>query len=556
MVSIGIDIGSFSIKVAKVRAAGKGYELLNIGEYPLTQDPNKDTQIDIIEALRDIEKKFGEDGAIYVAGAHPYEVSVRRKEFPFRERHKILKSLPFELEDDIPFSFENSIFDAKITHLVGPVSHLLACACPKEHVLQIIKKMGDGGIMPEIVSIDSLAQANLFEEWREAPFEYPAATTPIPGISSADLILNIGHRTTTLLAIRDGYLLDTRMIDWGGRDLAEAISARYSMHYLEALKELRKKAFILTNNEGATRDQVALSDVVKASVDQFAQKLLLAIMDLKSLYNVEFKQIVLTGGVSQLRNLGPYITTKIEVATNRLAKLDTLQHLDFAGSPNNELAMTTAIGLALEGIKRPKNPPLNLLKGEFEKQSQTLRLFWDKWGHAVQMMGLAFVSMLIWGMMRESFSLTNSEEANDQLRTQAKNIMGLKGAKVSPRNIRTYIREQEQKLKLKELVDNLQSMNSALDILNKISGAVPDKPPGPDGVRRGINITSFSVNGSTVTLDGEASSLTDLTNLQNALKNIALGGQVQSANPPNAKTPSYKSFSHSFKVERKPGGQP
>lgn len=549
MFSIGIDIGSYSVKVAKVRSTNRGYELLNYLDYPLTQDPNKDTQIDIIEILRDVKSKLWEEGTQIVVGAHQYEVSLRRREFPFRERHKILRSLPFELEDDIPFSAENSVFDAKITHYVGNTAHILACACPKEHLLQILKRVGDGGIHPDIVSVDGIAGANLFEEWREAPWEYPATSeTASSSTAQVDLVINIGHRTTTVGVIKDGYLLDIRLVDWGGKDLTEVIAAKYNLHYLEALKELRKKAFILTNNDGATRDQIALSEVIKTGVDGLAQKLRLALLEMKTLHNLDYRQAILIGGVAQLRNLGPYLTQKLEVATNRLGHLDMLGSLDFSTSPNNEIAMVTAIGLAVEGIKRPKNPALNLLKGDFAKQSQYLRLFWDKWSHGLQVLGLAFGAILVWAVMRESFSTSNAELANEQLRTHAKNIIGLKGAKVSERNIKTFIREQEQKLKLKEMLEDLQGLNSGLDVVKRISSLAPNKNLG------GLNIRLMKISGETVAISGEASRVEVLNELQKALKSLSKDGKIQSSTPPAAATAGYKSFAYSLRVERKTGG--
>src|SRR6185437_7243622 len=94
-----------------------------------------------------------------------------------------------------------------------------------------------------------------------------------PEQTQVDLAINIGHRSSTVTVIKDGYLLDLRHIDWGGRDLADLIAQRYNIPYIEALKELRKKAYILMNNEGASREQVALSEVVKSAIDGFAQKL-------------------------------------------------------------------------------------------------------------------------------------------------------------------------------------------------------------------------------------------------------------------------------------------
>ncbi|MCB0349749.1 MAG: pilus assembly protein PilM [Bdellovibrionales bacterium] len=548
MFSIGIDIGSYSIKVAKVRSSGKSYELVHYSEYPLSQDPNKDNQIETIEILRDVHSKIWEEGTQYVVGAHQFEVSIRRREFPFRERHKILKSLPFELEDDIPFSAENSIFDAKITHYTGNTAHLLACACPKEHLVQILKRVGDGGIQPDIVSVDGLALANLFEEWREAPWEYAESTQPLPEASTSDVIISIGHKTSTALVIKDGYLLDLRLVDFGGKDIAEAISARYSMHYLEALKELRKKAFILTNNDGATREQIALSEVIKASIDPLAQKLRLALLDMQSRYNIEYRQAILIGGVSQLRNLGPYLTQKLELSTNRLGKLDFVPQLDFASSPNSEVSFVTAIGLAIEGVKRAKNPSINLLKGEYAKQNQSLRFFWDKWGYATKMIAASFVLLTIWGSLRVDFSQSNAEVAYDLLRTQAKTILGSK--RPNDREINGFIREQEQKLQMKEMIESLQGINSTLDILKQISALAPNsKKP------TGLNVRVFNVNSDTVNIVGEASRVEIINKIQDAIKSVAVKGQIQTMPPTIKTTPGYKSFSYTFKVNRNSGGK-
>lgn len=545
MQSIGIDIGSFSVKVAKVSSQKQGYELLSFSEYPLSQDPNKDTQIELVEILRDIKNRLWEDGTHIVIGAHTYELSMRRREFPFRERHKIAKSLPFELEDDIPFSAENSIFDAKITHFIGNAAHVLACAIPKDQLEIIIKRTENCGILPDLVSVDGIATANLFEEWRESPWEYPANSQPLPNATPVDLFLNIGHRTTTVGVIKDGYLLDLRLLDWGGKDIAELIAARYGMHYLEALKDLRKKAFILTNNEGATREQVALSEVIKSAVDNLTQKLRLTLLELKGLHKIEFHQALLVGGVSQLKNLGPYLTQKIEVATNRLGKLKTLPNFECATSPNNEVAHITAIGLALEGVKRPKNPAINFLRGDFARQNQNFRLFWDKWGHAAKMLALSFFMLLVWSIMRESFLSSNAELAYDQLRTHAKNITGSK--RPSDHDVKTYIKAQEQRLKLKEMVDSLNGINSTLDILKQISSLAPNKKMG------NLNVHTFVVNGETALLTGNASNTQLIEKLQSALKSVAKGGEVQATTAPTTAKKGYKSFSYSFKVIRKPG---
>jgi general secretion pathway protein L len=547
MFSIGIDIGSFSIKVAKVRGSARGYDLMHFSEYPLSQDPTKDHKIEIHEALQDIKKRLHEENTQIVIGAHLFDVAWRRKEFPFRERHKILKSLPFELEDDIPFSSENAVFDAKVTHFTGDTAHVLAFACPVTHLTEILKNYQDANVAPSIVSVDSIAFANVIEAWRESPWEY-ATGQDLSALSEADIAINIGHKTTTLVVIKDGYTLDTRLIDWGGKDIADAIAQRYNMHPIEALKELRKRAFILMNNEGATKEQVALSEVVKSSVDQLSQRLNLALLELRTHYNLKYRQAILTGGVSQLRNLGPYLTQKLDIATNRLAQLEMIPQIDFAASPNNELAGITAIGLAIEGVRRPKNPALNLLRGDFAPQSQTFRLIWEKWSHAAKVAGALFLVLLIWGSLRDMMASSNVDTANDVLKRQSNSILNQKGAKFSERNIRAYIKEQEQKVKLKEMVESLQTINSALDALKKISALAPAKSVG------GLNVFDFSVDGDIVSISGEASRVEVLTDLQKALKAAAKDSEVRSAAPTRAVHSGYKAFRYSIQIERKSGG--
>jgi general secretion pathway protein L len=134
MVSVGIDIGSFSIKVAALRATPRGYDVIKLDEYALSQDPAKDRTIEILEALRDVRSRYADADTVFAAAAHQDRVSLRRRSFPFRERHKITKSLPFELEDDIPLNLENAVYDFRTSYFVDGQAHVIAAAASKEYI--------------------------------------------------------------------------------------------------------------------------------------------------------------------------------------------------------------------------------------------------------------------------------------------------------------------------------------------------------------------------------------------------------------------------------------
>lgn len=545
MISVGIDIGAFSIKVAQVEGSAKGFQVLQLEEYPLTQDPSKDATIDIIEALRAIRTKYVKEGVQVVISARQNHVSVRRLPFPFRERHKILRSLPFELEDDIPLSVENAIFDAKISQFVPDAADVIAFACPKEHVVDRLKHFDDTHIGVNLMSIEGVGLANVFENWAEAP---PFATAEAIEHSQADAYLHIGHRETVCSILQNGVLIDAFAIDWGGTDLAEILTVKYSLQYTEALKEVRKKGFILINDEGASKDQIVFSDILKSSLDQLATPLKLGLAEIESAHKVKLSQVILTGGTSLLKNIGPYLTQKLEIATNRLTGLDRFPNLNFGNSPNNEISYPIAIGLAAEGLRRPKNPAVNLLKGEFASQNQTMKVFWETWSPIINSVAILFVLFFIWSFIRESTALEIASEADNRLRTQARNVAGLRGAKASRRNIRKHIREQEMKVKQREVLDDLQDITSALDVFRRTTLLFPAKNAGK------IKLTQLSVRNNQVRMSGFVERPQLVQQIQNSLRSLSSDKKVTSSAYQGRPPAGYTGFNFTFRVPRRTGG--
>ena len=119
MISVGIDIGSFSVKLAEIQASSKYYSLTRFQEFPLSVDPNKDKKIEILDILRQIAAAYDVDQTNFTLALQQQNVVLRFRHFPFKERFKILRSIAFELEDDIPFSQEDAVFDAKITRYLA-----------------------------------------------------------------------------------------------------------------------------------------------------------------------------------------------------------------------------------------------------------------------------------------------------------------------------------------------------------------------------------------------------------------------------------------------------
>lgn len=546
MRSIGIDIGNYSLKIAEVEALSRGYLIHRVEEHFLSQDPSKDRKLEIIDLLRQFVNQVDTSDIKFVLSLSQTQVASRSLFFPFKERHKILKSVPFELEDDIPFSQEHAIFDAKICRYLGPGAEVLASAVPKEHIHQILQLASDGGIDVDIVTSEGLAATNLFEKWFDLPPQLePQDENATPEPAAGFIVLDLGHRKTNMLTYRKDCLVDIRSFNWGGADIAKKLTEKYNLHITEAIKQLNKKGFLLLNNDGASADQIEFSDLIKSCVDELAQNVRFSLIELQTEYNIDFKSASMIGGLAQLKNLHAYLTQKLEVACNPTTRFQYHLEIDFNNQTLKAATCAQAVAMAVEGIKKPKNPPSNFLRGEFEKKSQSMRVFWEKWQYSIGLASALLVVIFIYGLLRQNLSATAADEAYYLLKTQTAKITNTSGLKANTSTAKRFIREQQRLAKSVKSIEDLKKINSAMDILRKISERVP-------GRELRLNVTSVSIRDTTVRLQGEVASQRASQSLQSYLKSLA-EGPITTTQPSTPVRPGYTGFSFEFKVNRKTG---
>lgn len=548
MKSLGIDIGSSSIKIVEVQSTSKGFQVSQFFEHPLNVMPGADQELEIIEFLRDFTSHYDPSQTRFILGLRQDRVAIRNKFFPFNDRIKISKSLAFELEEDIPFSSDNAVFDAKIVRSIGGGAEVLACAAPKIHVQNCLQRAQDAGIDPFLISAEGTAFANILEKWNEAP---PALMAPALSLEEENrpvrhvqLVINMGHMRTLVTAFEGNSLVAVRSILWGGKNIAEAIAQKYEIPFLEAMKELQTKAFILTNKQGATFDQVTFSDTIAKSVRELARDLQLSILELKSEFNAHINSIGLTGGVSQIQNIGPFLTQILEVPVNRMSSLDLIPNVLFERSVSNGAKAGVALGLAIEGFKKPRNPPVNFMRGEFAKENHQMKVFWEKWAHTTKILAAAVVVLFVYTSLRETFSMSLSDRTQEVLKSQAKAVAGLKGRSATESGIRKYIRENKKRAADLKTLASVANMNSALDIVKKINDAAPPKSA------LTLDVVQLQVQDNQVSMQGYVNSAQEMTLLQQALSNITSDGQVRAQKTTLSPLPGRTAFSFNFNVDR------
>lgn len=546
MKSIGIDIGSHSIKIAELDSTGKQATLTYFKVHPLSQDPNKDKHLEALDTLRTFFNSLPENQTYHVVTAvKQSQVAHRFLEFPFKERHNILKSLSFEMEDRVPFALDRAQFDAKVSYYSGNSTYVIASACPKHQIEATLRDCADSGFEPDILSIEGLALGNLFEDWLELPPSIENKEIPTPEDRAAQVILYIGHEKTIVLIFSKGALVAVRNIMWGGLDIGNAICAEYKLPIAEALKEAQKKAFVLISEEGATKDQLALSNALKKTISHFANRLKLVLLEVESEIDIKLSEVQFSGGGSQVKNLGPYLTQFLELPVNPLSV--KTHHLNLKNASFNPTIGGTALGLAIEGLKKPRNPATNLLAGDYAKQNLKFRLYWKRWGYTWKTALVVFFIMLTYGIMKDHASESLAEKAQEGLLERAKKTLDLKKLRSSqlPAKLREFERNQNKIQKDNELREEIGTVNSALDVLNTLSAAIPPKG------QTTIDVRILKINDESVQIEGYLNETYPSKKLGEILKTLAKSGKVTPYSSQLAKLSGKNTFGFNFAVERK-----
>jgi general secretion pathway protein L len=551
MRSIGLDIGDYSVKIVELVQNKKSVYISQYQEKILSQNVSKeDKELEVIEFVRAFLSTGDHSQDRWVVAVRQAQATTRFKTFPFSDRLKIQKSLSFEMEEDIPFDTDACVFESKVVQTMGSSADILATAIPRSHVEDIVDLASNFGVDIYAVTVEGLAFANLIENWEAPPPSGPANLSLEENQKPKkylQVILNIGHKSTLLTAFENNRLVFTRSLYWGGSQLVQEIIRKNSISYVEAVKILQSQAYILLNKEGASFDQSQTSALLTKSIRDLTRDIQMTLLELQSEFNADITAVHYTGGVSFLPNLGAFLTQQLEIACNPIHLLQNYTGQLSASTEqleNLEARFTSAVAIALEGLKKPRNPATNLLKGDFAKQNKGLQTLWENWGTLIQIGAASLVVLFVWSYLRNSFSQTLADKGTEAVAEQAKSVARLPKKQANETGVRKYIKENKRKISEMKAISSVAQMNSALDLLKKVSEAAP----GRSQVK--VDIVRFNVRDDVVQIMGYANSAQDVLALSQGLKSLSLDGTVTNQPAGLGVMPNKTSFNLSFRTDR------
>ena len=233
---VGIDIGTHSIKVVRLKQKGKDYQLLNFGIMPLRSEAMVDGNIAdadaIIEAIRNLmwmEKIKAKEVATAVSGQ---SVIVKRIRLPQMTEQELSEAIQGEAEQHIPFEIADVNLDFQILptlreddERVDNQMDVLLVAAKKAKIRDYTNLLTAAGLNPVVVDIEAFALENAYE----------VATGQEAGVVA---LVDIGATTMNINILKAGSTLFQRDIAIGGQRYTTAIQRAFKVSYeqAEALK--------------------------------------------------------------------------------------------------------------------------------------------------------------------------------------------------------------------------------------------------------------------------------------------------------------------------------
>ncbi len=208
--SLGLDIGSFAVKVVELSSSSGKMAVSAFGTAGIA-NLSRQEAADSIKKLLTQSGVTLKDAAISVSGNSVIERFIT---LPKMDEEALKGAIKFEAEKLIPFDLSECVIDHKI--LGGDERenkiNVLLVAVKKEHLSLRLKLAEEAGLTVRLVDVDMFAAANAFMRC----FKNPADKTVA--------ILNMGASLTNISILRGEGIYFARDLAIGGNDFNSAIS--------------------------------------------------------------------------------------------------------------------------------------------------------------------------------------------------------------------------------------------------------------------------------------------------------------------------------------------
>lgn len=329
LISVGLDIGNFSVKVTELHKQADKFMLKNLGFVPLS---SKDSN-SLITAIKKVVEEAKISTKKVNASIFPEGVIVRYLLLPSMTPEELKKAISFEVERYAPFSKEEIVSDFQILKEDTDKKNMkvLLVVAKREFVEERIKLIEDAGLEPQVITIDSLVLKNSFE------VNYPDKS------NLTVALLNIGSRLTNLNIVKDNTSYFMRDVQIGADNITNVLKEKLDVSNEEA--ERIKAEFKLTDQEILKTIEPVLGNILN--------EIYLSFDYYESEFGLAVDEVFLSGGPVKMEWLREFLKENLGREIKILEPTKNLiidPGIDAQRVSGLSSSLAIAIGLALESF--------------------------------------------------------------------------------------------------------------------------------------------------------------------------------------------------------------
>lgn len=293
--SIGLSIGTSSIKLIELKKSGKVWKLLHFGMVQLPEDAIVNREIVnpvvVAESLKTLLSQIRLKNKSVCTAVSGNSVIIKRMQIDAPNSKEIESQVFWEAEQYVPFDISEVYLDYQVLGKAPDgKTEVLLVAVKKGIIDSYMGIVQDGGLKPKVIDVDHFALTHLLDILPVAPGEAAA-------------LVDIGAASIKMVITQSGVPLFTKDTALGGKNLTQEIQRHMNMSFSDA--EVLK----LSGQTGGLPQEVG--ELIAVMNDNFAMEIKRT-LDLYSASSSggPVRYVLLCGGAARTPNLSRIVEEK------------------------------------------------------------------------------------------------------------------------------------------------------------------------------------------------------------------------------------------------------
>jgi cell division ATPase FtsA len=433
---VAVDIGSRTIKACSVVIKRKEASLLNF-----TQKNRPEDKLEFNRVIDNLLKEIGATSRDKIIVGLSDSVFVRKLSFPFHDNSKIFPLIGYEMDDKIPMDIDDAVVANSVPERVGDSgATLLAAAASKE-------------VVSDLIECFKSAEREIFR----LVFSPQRATVMVPQSPQPVMVVDMGSRRTELTIIKDGKLVDARILTGGVDSVMESL-AQYSGQSIREIEKWMEHSGAITEFHA---DEEGFEKIIREKTTSEMENWRRFLSNGEKAAGAKIENIFITGRGASLKGIKSWSEKFFDLKCE----------LSVGPVEGATIENGATLSLALLGTKQ-RNEIIDFRSGIFAKDA-SYSLVKEKALSVVLGISIFLVFMSVSGFL----TLNRLEKSEKNLlmvvSSLSKEVLGKRTT--NPYYIKRKIKKMKKKSKKGSIGENPLPQMSAYVLLSEISKKLPPR---------------------------------------------------------------------------------